>query len=156
MTALAAIMLTLAGVLTGCGSGDASTSADPLPAPPPAAEPSQDPAGQVGPAETAAIRAATEFLAALVAEDHDAAYGLLSPAAQAGVTLEDFAAARQAKNASARSLGQRYELTEATGDQTRMTVTGEGRLADGTPAAITLPLVASEAGWRVDAVPTAF
>lgn len=152
-----ATILLVSVVAAGCGSdsdpgavpqvpsGSASSTAT-----------SEDSAAGQESAQADARQVAKEFLAVLVAEDYDAAYALLSPSAQAGITLDDFAAARQAKADSARSLGQRYELTAATGDPAGVTVTGEGRLADGTAADISLPLVMVESGWRVDAVPTTF
>lgn len=146
----------LCTALSACG-GEAGPAAQGQAATPSAASEelvSADPADLA--AQQAATQTATAFLAALVAEDHNAAFALLSPAAQAGTTLDAFAAARKAKANSARSLGQKYELTGMTGGPAGVTVTGDGRLADGTTAAIALPLVADGAGWRVDAVPTAF
>lgn len=136
------------GALVGCSGDDAAPAPS---AQPPAASPS--PTSSVSSEATAAV---DQFLTALVSEDHDAAYALLSPAAQATLPLDAFAAAREAKNAGARSLSRRYELTDAQGDSTRVVVTGTGRLADGTPASLSLPVVATEQGWRVDAVPTTF
>lgn len=151
-----ATILLLSVVVAGCGS---DSDPGPVAVPPSGASStatSADSAGGQESAQDAAVQTAKEFLAALVAEDFDAAYALLSPSAQAGITLDDFAAARRAKANSARSLGQRYELTDATGGPAGVTVTGNGRLADGTAAVMSLPLVMVDSGWRVDAVPTNF
>lgn len=102
------------------------------------------------------MTAAGEFLEALVAEDHDRAYGILSARAQAALPLDDFAAARRAKNSSARSLGQRYELGEPAGEPPSVTVQVTGRLADGTAVRLALPMVLVDGEWRVDEAPSAF
>lgn len=110
----------------------------------------------VDPAAAAAVEAAEDFLAAVVAEEYEVAYEALSAQARRGAPFEQFAAARAAKTASARSLGRRYMLTGATGTPPVLTVVGEGLLADGTEAAIRLPVRLVGDRWLVDAVPTAF
>jgi hypothetical protein len=151
-----ASLLLVCAAASACGEDAAGAGGPAPPRSPSSAPASQNSDGAMESAQAAATQTATEFLAALVAEDHDGAYALLSSSAPAGITLADFAAARQAKANSARSLGQRYELTAATSDPAGVTVTGNGRLADGTAAAISLPLAMDKSGWRVDVVPTRF
>ncbi len=147
-----ALVLT-AGALAACGTGDKSAS----PVSPSATAP-------VGPSATAAAdpaaaeatRVAERFLAALVAKEHGVAYDLLSARARAATTQEQFAVAREQKTSSARSLGRTYRLTGTTGSGDRLTVTGEGRLADATNARIAVPMTRESGQWRVDEVPKAF
>lgn len=145
---MAALGLVLASSATGCGDGDTPPQSRTSASAGATAEASADPAA------AAATAAAEQFLAALVAEDYDVAYDLFSDQVRSSLTLEQFAAARQAKTASARSLGRRYELTAAPGDDARRTVTGEAFLADGTIVDISLPMTQTPQGWRLDAQPT--
>ena len=129
-------------LLAGC-SGDAST-------------PRAAASATVDPAAAAAISAATDFLAKLVADEDADAYVLLSDQARAALTVEDFARAREEKAGSARSLGRRYALTGTSGAPPVLTVTCEGFLADGTEVRLALPVRQVGDRWLVDAAPTAF
>jgi hypothetical protein len=145
---IALVGLLVAAVVSACGGDTAQESARPAPTTATPAPASADPAA------VAATAVAEQFLTALVDEDHDVAYNLLSNNVRSSLTLEQFAAARQAKNASARSIGRRYELMSAAGDERRRTVEGEAFLADGTVVEIKLPMTQTPDGWRVDAQPT--
>ena len=147
---MAPVALLLAGALAGCGGGDTPPSA----ASPAPATTTATAAAPADPAAAASTAAAEAFLAALVDEDYEVAYDLFSDQVRSALTLEQFTAARQAKTASARSLGRRYALTAAAGDDERRTVTGEAFLADGTIVDISLPMTQTPKGWRLDAQPT--
>ena len=98
---------------------------------------------------------AEQFLAVVVSADHDTSYGLLSDTAQQSVSLEAYASAREGRAGSARNLVL-YELTGVDGDGGMLTVTGTGRVADGTQVEVSLLMRRTEQGLRIDTVPTGY
>jgi hypothetical protein len=141
--------LVLLGLLVVASSGCTGGSSGATPPAPSASTPAaSELAGADG--------TASAFLAALVDRRDQAAYALLSTRARAVLTAEQFAAAREAKEDSARSLGRSYELQPATGSDSSAVVTGEGRLADGTAVPLRLPLVRQDGTWLVDEAPAAY
>jgi hypothetical protein len=149
----------LGAALVGCGAST-DPEADPA-APSPTGSTTAPPPGptsaapSVPPADPEALALAEQYLAAVVSADHDTSYGLLSDTAQQSVSLEAYASAREGRAGSARNLVL-YELTGVDGDGGLLTVTGTGRVADGTRVELSLPLRRTDQGLRVDTVPTGY
>lgn len=146
--AVACSMALVVAVTAGCGGDGGPARSGPT-------EVSTTSPETASPETAQAEQLATAFLTALVEASHDTAYALLTDSARATVTAEEFAAARERKAGSARGLAI-YEIVgvEVAGDT--LTVEATGRLTDGTPTRIALPLSPTPEGLRVNAVPAAY
>ena len=138
-------LLVVLAAATGCADDAADDTADD-PAPSAAAT-------TVGPEHQDAALAVETFLDAVGNGDYAEAYELLTQEAKAGLTLEAFSAAREARRPAARDLAT-FDIESAAQDGSTVVVRGSGRLADGTPVDLEVPTVQNGDRWEVAQVPT--